>query len=122
MSMLVGLKRAGDSAQGVISSPSGRTNDFRGITYSLGSSSNTHNYITYSHASSVTDNINTNTFTNLVVNTTGSVTFISRAGNMTSTGVENCNGNNIVTGFNKTGAGGTVTLYTANASSVQVHP
>ena len=92
-------------------------NDFRGITHSA-VGSGAHTYITWSHTASATDNINTNTFTNLNVNTTGSVTFLARAGSMAATGVENCKDNTIVTGFNKGGAGGTVTFYTANASSV----
>lgn len=64
-------------------------------------------------------NINNNTFTNLSVNTTGSITFISNSVTAPfSTSIYNTNGNNIVTAFNKTGAGGTVTFFTSNASSV----
>jgi hypothetical protein len=63
-------------------------------------------------------NINNNTFTNLSVNTTGSVTFISNSVSATATSVYNINGNSVVTAFNKTGAGGTVTFFTSNASSV----
>lgn len=74
---------------------------------------NAHVYITYANPSN-TANITNNTFTNLNVNTTGSVTFITRSGNMTATGVENCSNNSIVTAFNKGGAGGTVTFYGAN--------
>jgi hypothetical protein len=92
-------------------------NDFRGLTYSV-SGTGAHTYINWSHASSTTDNINTNTFTNLNVNTTGSITFMARAGNMTATGIENCNTNSIVTGFTKGGTPGTVTLFSANSSSV----
>lgn len=92
-------------------------NDIRGITYNTAASA-AHTYIGWTHASSVTDNINNNTFTNLNVNTTGSVTFLVRAGNMTATGVENVNNNSIVTGFTKGGSGNTVTYFSANASSV----
>lgn len=62
-------------------------------------------------------NINNNTFTNLSVNTTGSITFISNNVTAVATSIYNINGNSIVTAFNKTGAGGTVTFFTSNASS-----
>jgi hypothetical protein len=93
------------------------TNNFQGIVHSVAGTS-PHTYISYTHTASVTDNINGNTFTNLAVNTSGSVTFISRSGTMTGSGTENCNNNSIVTAFNKTGAGGIVTLYTANSGSL----
>ncbi len=62
-------------------------------------------------------NINGNTFTNLSVNTTGNVTFISNSMSSPTSGVKNINGNSIVTAFNKTGAGGTVALYNDGGSS-----
>ena len=65
-----------------------------------------------------TTNINNNQFNNITLNRTGSVTFFLRAGNMSATGIENVNNNSIVTGFNKTGAGGTILFYSANSSSV----
>jgi len=92
-------------------------NDVRGIVFSVASTSGPL-LINNSNATSATANINNNTFTNLNLNTTGSVTFIQHQGNMTTTGVENCNSNSIVTAFNKAGAGGTVTFFGANASSV----
>lgn len=64
-------------------------------------------------------NINNNTFTNITVNTTGSVTFISNSWtNSSATGIKNVNNNSIVTAFSKTGAGGTITLFTDNGSDV----
>ncbi len=61
--------------------------------------------------------ISNNTFNNLSVNTTGSVTFISNSwSNLAAGGTKNVNSNSIVTAFNKTGAGGTVTLFTDNGS------
>ncbi len=65
-----------------------------------------------------TVNINSNTFTNLTVNTTGSVTLISNNYTRLLNTVTNVNNNSIVTGFSKTGAGGTVTLYNSNLSTV----
>jgi hypothetical protein len=62
--------------------------------------------------------INNNTFTNMTVNTTGSVTFIVQTFSLTLTnGTKTVNGNSIVTGFSKTGAGGTVLLVSDNGSS-----
>lgn len=69
-------------------------------------------------ATALATNINSNTFTNITVNTTGSVTFIARSGSMPSGSSENVNSNSIVTQFNKTGAGGTVSFFGANSSSV----
>lgn len=64
-------------------------------------------------------NVNNNTFTNLTVNTTGSVILISNNVSAPTAGsTYNTNGNSIVTAFNKTGAGGTLTFFTTNASSV----
>lgn len=94
-----------------------QNNDIRGIVYNVASTA-PQNYINYSHAAVGTDNITGNTFTNLNLNTTGSVVFIARAGSLAATGIENVNNNSIVTGFNKAGAGGTITLFSANASSV----
>ena len=65
----------------------------------------------------LTTTISNNTFTNLNVNTTGNVTFISNNVTVPAGGIKNLNSNSIVTAFNKTGAGGTVNLYTDNASS-----
>ncbi|MEN3331064.1 MAG: hypothetical protein V7641_429 [Blastocatellia bacterium] len=92
-------------------------NDVRGIVFSVAGTSGPL-LISNSNATSATANINNNTFTNLNLNTTGGVTFIQHAGNMTATGVENCNSNSIVTAFNKAGAGGTITFFSSNASSI----
>lgn len=69
-------------------------------------------------AANGTMSVSNNTFTNLSVNTTGSVSLIARAGNMPAGASETVSGNRIVTGFAKTGGGGTVSGFTANASSV----
>ncbi|MBK9290016.1 MAG: hypothetical protein IPM52_00035 [Bacteroidetes bacterium] len=67
------------------------------------------NASTHQHCS-----ISNNTFTNITVNTTGSVNFISNNYNAAASGTKNVNNNSIVTAFNKTGAGGTVTLFNDN--------
>lgn len=110
-----------------------------GITYPSGSASatsvlniNSNNFNTFghtvagatgaitfiSHASiDLTQSISNNTFTNMTVNTTGSVTFISNTNTLPASGLKNVNTNLIVTGFSKTGAGGTITGFTDNGSS-----
>jgi hypothetical protein len=111
---VTGISNTGAAAAAALSINS---NNFQGFVHSVAGSS-THQYILWAHASSATDNINGNTFTNLNINTTGGVVFLTRTGNMTATGVENVNSNSIVTAFNKGGAGGTITLFGANTSSV----
>jgi hypothetical protein len=61
--------------------------------------------------------INNNSFTNITVNTTGSITFISHDYSIPATGSLLINNNSIVTGFAKTGPGGSVILTTSNATS-----
>ena len=61
-------------------------------------------------------NITGNTFTNITVNTTGSVTFISNSTTLPVGGVKNVSNNAVVTQFTKTGAGGTVLFFTDNGS------
>ncbi|MFL5752582.1 MAG: beta strand repeat-containing protein, partial [Bacteroidia bacterium] len=95
------------------------TNDVRGITHSVAGSS-AHTYINNTSAT-FSQNISNNTFTNLNVNTTGNVTFISNDVALPlATSTCTVNNNSIVTGFNKSGAGGTVTCYntTTGPSSV----
>lgn len=91
-------------------------NNFQGISYAVaGTGSNT--YILNS-AATLSQNINSNTFTNLSLNTTGNITFISNSVIVPSTGTQNVNSNSISGTFAKTAAGGTITLFTSSASSV----
>ncbi len=110
---LNGITNSGGAATAALSMSG---NDIRGITHSLAGTS-AHTYVINS-AATLSQNISNNTFTNLNVNTTGSVTFLSDSVTAPAGGTKTVNGNSIVTAFNKGGAGGTVTLYTDNASSV----
>jgi hypothetical protein len=92
-------------------------NDFQTITHTTATASGTITLIQNSMAF-LTTSINNNTFTNLNVNTTGSVTFISNTITGPAGGSKNVNNNAVVTGFTKTGAGGTVTFFTDNGSDV----
>ncbi|MBL0073709.1 MAG: hypothetical protein IPP34_18650 [Bacteroidetes bacterium] len=60
--------------------------------------------------------INSNTFTNLTTNTTGSFTFISNSVTRPANSVCTVTNNSIVTGFSKPEVG-TVTFYTSNGST-----
>ncbi len=112
-SAVSGIRNFGGSSSSALSISG---NDIRGITHSsVGTSA--HTYISNTFATN-SQNISNNTFTNLNVNTSGSITFIANAVLLSSTGVMNINGNSIVTGFNKSVAGGTVTFFSSNASSV----
>jgi hypothetical protein len=91
-------------------------NNFTNFGHATATASGTLTFITTVSAH-FTTNINFNTFTNVSVNTTGSVTFISHSYSMPANGTKSVSNNAIVTGFTKTGAGGTVTFMTTNGSS-----
>jgi hypothetical protein len=95
-----------------------QNNDFRGIVYAF-TGSGTHTYITLAGATAANNvaTIDGNTFTNLNVNTTSGITFISNNYTVAATGTQTINNNSIVTAFNKGGAGGTITLSTSSSSS-----
>ncbi|MBL7773676.1 MAG: fibronectin type III domain-containing protein [Chitinophagaceae bacterium] len=109
-----------------------------GITYPSGSASttssvtiNNNNFTQLNHSvtasgtiiginllsTNLNTSINNNTFTNITTGTTGSFTFIVQSFTAATNGTKNTNGNSIVTAFNKTGAGGTVTFIVDNGSS-----
>lgn len=90
-------------------------NDFYNFGHTTGTASGTIIFITQG-GTHLNQSISNNTFTNNTVNTTGSVTFISNSHSLPAGGIKNVNGNSIVTGFSKTGGGGTVTLFTDNGS------
>ncbi len=69
-----------------------------------------------------TTTISDNTFTDLSVNTTGNVSFIINSTTIPAGGSKTTNTNRIVTAFQKTGAGGTVTLYQGGDAPVASPP
>jgi len=111
-STLTGINVSGATAASTLSI---QNNDIMGIVHTI-AGTNTHNYI-INTAATKSQNISTNTFTNLDVNTTGSVTFISNSVIMPANGSQTISGNKIVTGFNKGGAGNTVTGITSTAAT-----
>ncbi|MEO5890247.1 MAG: hypothetical protein ABIQ31_08340 [Ferruginibacter sp.] len=91
-------------------------NNIQGVTYAVaGSGANT---FVINNATTLSQAINSNTFTNLNVNTTGNITFISNNVAVSASGSQNVNSNSIAGTFNKAGAGGTVTLFTSTATSL----
>jgi hypothetical protein len=100
-----------------------QNNDIRGIVNSVAGSS-PHTYINNT-AATLSQNISSNTFTALDVNTTGNVTFISNDVALPTGGSLVASSNSLAGtipttsfSFRKIGAGGTVTLYlTTNAPS-----
>ena len=109
---LTGISNTGGAATAALAI---QGNDIQGITHSVAGSS-VHSYITNT-ANTLTQDISSNTFTNLTVNTTGSVTFITVSNGLFAAGTQNVSSNSIVTAFNKTGAGGTVIFCNATGTS-----
>jgi hypothetical protein len=91
-------------------------NNFTNFGHSIAAASGSLTFISLA-STHFTTNINSNTFTNISVNTTGSVTFVSHSYTMPANATKSVSNNAIVTGFTKTGAGGTVTFMTTNGSS-----
>ena len=90
-------------------------NTFYSTVYAAGGSgSNT--YISNA-AATLSQAINNNVFSNLNLNTSGSVVCITDNVVMSSTGTQNINGNSIAGTFTKA-AGGSITLFTSSASSI----
>lgn len=91
-------------------------NDIRGITYNVaGSGAHTYILLAGATAANAIATIGSNAFTNLNVNTTGAVTFISHNYTIATTGQIIINNNSIITGFTKSAASGTVTLATTTS-------
>ncbi len=112
-----GINSTGTS--GTATSHTIQSNDFRGITFSV-SGVMAFNFVNLAPIGTATNHaatVSNNTFTNISLNTTGSVTFISHNYSMQSGSSQTISGNSIVTAFAKTAAGGTVTMTTTGASS-----
>ncbi|WP_345258604.1 PKD domain-containing protein, partial [Flaviaesturariibacter amylovorans] len=96
-----------------------KNNSFQGITYTTsGTNSLTFINLTGATAANNVATVEGNTFHNLNVNTTGSVTFMSTSYVVDATGSQLIRNNAITGTFNKGGAGGTVTMHTSGSSSV----
>jgi len=91
-------------------------NNLQGINYTA-ASTNGCRFITNQVTNCGSVNINSNTFTNLTVNTTGDINFIQNYAQRNSGTSCNVNNNEIVTAFNNIGTGGNVYVYTGGSSS-----
>jgi trimeric autotransporter adhesin len=80
------------------------SNDFNNFGHTV-AASGTITFISTTSTNQFTT-IDNNKFTNISVNTTGSVTFIAQSFSAIATATKSVTGNTIVTAFNKTGAGG----------------
>ncbi|MFN8277778.1 MAG: hypothetical protein U0T84_09855 [Chitinophagales bacterium] len=90
-------------------------NDVRGIVNTI-TGSHLQSYL-INAAATLSQNISSNTFTNLSVGASGGITFISNSVNLTAAGTKNINSNRIVTAFNNSGSGGAIYFYADFASS-----
>ena len=91
-------------------------NDFNTFGHTVAGATGAITFI-FQGGNPLVQNLNNNTFTNMSVNTTGTITFFSFAPVMISTASMSLSGNSIVTGFTRTGVGST-TVWSSNASSV----
>lgn len=92
-----------------------QNNNIQGITHSE-PSANAQTYISNT-ATTLSQNISNNNFTNLSVNTTGDIIFITNSVVLPANGVQNINGNTISGSFTRTAASGNLTLFTSTAST-----
>jgi hypothetical protein len=90
-------------------------NIFQNINYAV-ASIGTNSYISNT-AVTLSQAINGNVFTNMNVNTSGNIKFISNSVVLSGTGTQNVNNNSISGSFTKR-AGGTITLFTSSAASL----
>lgn len=91
-------------------------NDFNTFGHTVAGGTGAINFIIQS-GNPQAQTFNGNTFTNISVNTTGTITFYTFAPSLIATGSFSLTNNSIIVGFARTGAGST-TIWSSNASSV----
>ncbi len=94
------------------------SNDFRGIVHTVAATASPSHNLIINTAATLSQNISSNTFTNLNINTTGGITMFTNSVLLGATGTKNMNSNSIVGTFVKGGATGSLTLYSDTALSV----
>ncbi len=92
-----------------------QNNSIRGIVHTVTATS-FHIYISNTATGILSENINSNTFNNLNVNTSGNVTFLNGGGGIPATGTTSCSNNAIVTAFNKSAANGDIFIYVSGTA------
>jgi len=103
--LLTGILNSGGATAGPALSI--QRNDIRGISHAV-AATHSNDYINASAGTSSSRTIKDNTFTNLSVNTTGTVTLIRVQAPLTSTGTSTITNNSIVGNFTRLGASGTM--------------
>jgi hypothetical protein len=106
------IRNAGGNTAALLSISS---NSIQGFTHAV-SGSMTHNFISNTLAS-INHSITNNTFTNLVMLSTGGIVFITNSVALTAAGTMLVSGNSVNGTFSKTGVGNSVTFYSSTASS-----
>ena len=92
------------------------SNDFRGVVHAV--AANGMDIFISNLATTLSQDISFNTFTNLNVNSTSVVTFLSNSAALSATGTKNVNSNSIVGTFIKGSASGTLMIYNDLSASV----
>ncbi|NHM06535.1 T9SS type A sorting domain-containing protein [Flavobacterium sp. CYK-4] len=110
-----GIVNTGGTAAAALSILS---NDFRGIVHTAAATAATSHNLIINSAATLSQDISSNTFTNLNINSTGGIVMLSDGVSLTATGTKNINSNSIVGTFTKSGASGSLTIYNDAASSV----
>ena len=106
---IFGIQFLGSTGSNNTTTTSINNNDFSNFGYTSNSSGAVV-FIYYDQAA-LNLNINSNTFTNNTINTSGSVTFIRNLNTVPAGGIQNVNGNSIITAFNKSVANGALMFY-----------
>ncbi|MBL0012980.1 MAG: hypothetical protein IPP30_04245, partial [Flavobacterium sp.] len=110
-----GIRNSGGAGTATLSIVS---NDFRGIVHTVAATASPSHNLIDNGASTLSQDISSNTFTNLNINTTGGINMFTNGVTLTATGTKNMNSNSIVGSFVKGGATGSLTVYLDNSSSV----
>ena len=110
-----GITNTGGAATAALSILS---NDLRGIVHTAAATASPSHNLIVNGASTLSQDISSNTFSNLNINTTGGITMFTNGVSLTAAGIKNMNSNRIVGTFVKGGATGSLIVYLDNSSSV----
>ncbi len=91
-------------------------NSIYDVNYSAITGTGNNTFISNTNAT-LSQNISNNIFSNITLNTSGNLIFIANNVALAATGTQNVNTNTISGTVSKTGAGGSVTLYTGSVTS-----
>ncbi|QBZ97319.1 T9SS sorting signal type C domain-containing protein [Flavobacterium sangjuense] len=115
---ILGIQLDGTNGSNNATTTSISNNNFSNFGYTANSSGAV--TFIYYNQTALNLNINSNTFTNNTVNTSGTVVFIRNYSSALSGGTENVNSNSIVTGFTKSVAGNGVWFYDCGTNNPHI--